>query len=616
MAPLFVLGKGIEAPARPEPYRRKPDDPVHRPLRVFTLDPGASRFDGAVATLPVAWEPLEPGPSGALFIVRDVHEPSGRVFDPVDLDARDVIIRQGLNPTTYEPQFAQQMTYAVAMTTHERFQLALGRVPEFAPGVRARGDGRIEIRPHYDEDDNAYYEPDESALRFGYVTSSKTSAGRTQQGALVYTCLSHDIIAHEVAHALLDGMRPHLMLPSNPDVDAFHEGLADLVALLMRFRYKEVVRRGLEDSKDGRLDSHLLTELAREWGRTGGEGRAALRQVLYASGGADDRVHKDHRYDPEKEHHDLGAVLVAVIFEALSRVFDRKTRTLRKIAAQAPGAQDHLLDLLASHASDLAGQFLNIIIRAIDYCPPLDLTFGEFLRALVTADAVTVPEDPYGYREALVLAFRRYGITVPSVPDLSEQSLIWRAPERELGRIERLSFGAMRHGPDPGVFPPQEERVERAEALGAFVTRGLHRYFGIVPPGSHGGRRYEAPVIESVRTLRRLTPDDELDFHVVAEITQRVRRNGRWFYGGSTVVIDQDGHIRFVIGKGVANAARQAATDRFLAAAPNEYRDAFEAEAWSSGALVRRFHARATHRRRDGKKRRQRGRGLGRPIAT
>lgn len=40
------------------------------------------------------------------------------------------------------------------------------------------------------------------------------------------------------------------MRPSNPDVAAFHEGFSDLIALLMRFRYKDVVRRGLEESKD------------------------------------------------------------------------------------------------------------------------------------------------------------------------------------------------------------------------------------------------------------------------------------------------------------------------------------------------------------------------------
>ena len=176
-------------------------------------------------------------------------------------------------------------------------------------------------------------------------------------------------------------------------------------------------------------------------------------------------------YDPEKEHHDLGAVLVAAVFEAISRVFDKKTRTLRKIAALAPGARDHLIELLTREARDLAGQFLNIIIRAIDYCPPMDITFGEFLRALVTADYVTVPEDPYGYREALVLAFRRYGITVPAVPDLSEEALLWKPPEMSDAGGRRLEF----RRPAPCSRAGLVRRAGRTGEAGHGARRFHHR---------------------------------------------------------------------------------------------------------------------------------------------
>ena len=594
----YRLGEGITTEARPTPYHREPNDQVTRTLRVYTQDPGVSLFDGAVAALPVAWEPVGPGPSGALFVVRDIHQSTGEVLAPVDLEDRKVL-GLGLAPSTTDPRFAQQMTYAVAMTTYERFQMALGRLPEFSPMVRGQGDGRIEIRPHFRHEDNAYYVAEDASLSFGYVKSKASSAGRTQKGAFVFTSLAHDIVAHETTHALLDGMRPHFMLPSNPDVDAFHEGFADLVALLMRFRYGDVVRRGLEESTEANLDSRILTELAREWGRTDADGRAALRQVLYRQGRPDDPVEPDDLYDSEKEAHDLGAVLVAAVFEAISRVFDRKTKTVRKISALAPGARDHLIQLLTREARDLAGQFLNIIIRAIDYCPPIDLTFGEFLRALVTADYVTVPEDPYGYREALVLAFRRYGITVPNVPDLSEQALLWRGPEKPLPVLTDLSFGQLHHGREPGWFPDKVERRRRADVLGDFITSDdRHRFFGIVEAGTRDGEEFDLPVVESVRTLRRLSPDDELNFHIVAEVTQRVRRNRRWFYGGSTIVIDEDGRIRYVIGKGIRNRARRDATDHFLARAPREYRAAFESEQWNRGALMRRFHARSPRRKR------------------
>ena len=245
----------------------------------------------------------------------------------------------------------------------------------------------------------------------------------------------------------------------------------------------------------------------------------------------DEPVPKPDRYDKKKEHHDLGAVLVAAVFEAMGRIFRTKTKTVRKIAAQSPGSRDHLIELLTVEARDLAGQFLNIIIRAVDYCPPVDITFGEFLRALVTADWVTVPADPYHYREALVLAFRRYGITVPGVPDLSEEALLWKGPEIPLKPVEGLSFADLRHRFEPGWFADAGERRSRAESFGRYVTaEGRHNYFGLRRPGRSGELLYDVPVVESVRTLRRLTPDDELDFHVVAEVTQRVRKGKRWYW--------------------------------------------------------------------------------------
>ncbi len=598
----FKLGAGLSLTAGPVPYRRRPTDPVHRVLRVFTQDPGTARADGAVAEIELPWEPLLPGPTGHVFVVRDVHRPTGDTWEAVDLDDLQIAAGRGLGPSTTNPRFAQQMTYAVAMATYERFRVALGRLPEFAPAVcRKRSTGCIEIRPHWDNEDNAYYDPDDAALCFGYVTSGRRSRGSTQPGSYVFTCLSHDVIAHETAHAILDGMRPHLMRPSNPDVAAFHEGFADLVALLMRFRYREVVRQGLEASPGLGIDAALLTDMARQWGRTDGDGTAPLRRVLHRQGPADEPVPAEDRYDPRKEHHDLGGVLVAAVFDAMRRIFERRTRPYRKIADASAGARDGLIDLLAREAGHVAGQFLNIIIRSVDYCPPVDITFGEFLRALVTADWVTVPSDPYHYRETLVLAFRRYGITVPNVPDLSEEALLWKGPRTPLPPIRELAFPALRHRHDPGWFADDDERLRRADALGRYIT-GEDRYlhFGLQKPGRRDGLAFEEPVIESVRSLRRLTPDDEPDFHIVAEVTQQVRRGSRWYPGGSTIVLDSDGNLLFVIGKGVGNRDRHAAIDAFLARAPAEYQSAFSQEAWSAGAVIRRFHSRAkeTSRRR------------------
>ena len=66
-----------------------------------------------------------------------------------------------------------------------------------------------------------------------------------------------------------------------------------------------------------------------------------------------------------------------------------------------------LAERLAGEASKTAEHFLEHLHScALDYCPPVDIRFGEFLRAMITADFDLVSDDPIGYRAALIDAFR------------------------------------------------------------------------------------------------------------------------------------------------------------------------------------------------------------------
>ncbi|HZB25726.1 MAG TPA: hypothetical protein VE379_06320, partial [Vicinamibacterales bacterium] len=471
MEPRFTLGRAVTATRIAERYQTVKTDPPQRRLKVFTQDPATSRFDAAVADVGLPFEHLEAGPTGQLFEIVDYNETRRETYRPVELDTVDLALRGGLTPSTTDPRFAQQMTYALASATYDRFFRALGRHPSFgfdaAPG---EPHVRLKIRPHARMEENAWYDPDLRELAFGYFKAGPESRWKTQPGDLVYTALSHDVVVHEMSHALLDGMRAQFLVPTNEDVSAFHEGFADLVAVFQRFSHAELVRHAMGRAK-GQLTSHLLTEMARQFGQTAsdGDGRTALRTAILDTGGPEDDVLKKFRYEHSTEEHDRGAVLVTAVFEAFRRVFDRKTERFRKIAGPGePSAA--LIDVLADEARDLAGQFLNVIIRAVDYCPPVDITFGEYLRALITADADVVPADPWGYREALVLAFRRYGVTVPHVPDLSEDALLWRSPEQSIPPLQALAYNHLAHARRPEGDPGVDERKRRAEAIGKMVT--------------------------------------------------------------------------------------------------------------------------------------------------
>ena len=60
-------------------------------------------------------------------------------------------------------------------------------------------------------------------------------------------------------------------------------------------------------------------------------------------------------------------------------------------------------------------------IRGLDYCPPVHLDFGDYLSAILTADAEIRPNDnTYGFREELRKSFLEYGIKPASAKGAGE----------------------------------------------------------------------------------------------------------------------------------------------------------------------------------------------------
>jgi len=77
---------------------------------------------------------------------------------------------------------------------------------------------------------------------------------------------------------------------------------------------------------------------------------------------------------------------------------------------------------LADEAAKSASHVLTMCIRALDYRPPVDVTFFEYLRALITADYDLVRDDELNYRVAFVEAFRRRGIYPLNLGDPSSDA--------------------------------------------------------------------------------------------------------------------------------------------------------------------------------------------------
>ncbi|HZD58579.1 MAG TPA: hypothetical protein VE136_17735, partial [Anaerolineales bacterium] len=273
------------------------------------------------------------------------------------------------------------------------------------------------------------YSPKKKALLFGYFPASSKNVGRNLPGAMVFTCLSHDIVAHETTHALMEGLHPYFSEPSNVDVLALHEAFADIVALFQHFSNSDVLRHQIAKTRGDLSTDNLLAQLAQQFGEATGK-RGALRSAI-------GKTPDPTAIQTTTEPHDRGAILVSAVFDAFLTVYKTRIADLMRIATGGTGIlpegaiHPDLVNRMAEEAARVSHHVLNMCIRALDYCPPVDITFGEYLRAIITADFDMEQYDRDGYRIAMIESFRRRGIYPGGVRSLSEESLLWFTPEND-----------------------------------------------------------------------------------------------------------------------------------------------------------------------------------------
>ncbi len=452
------------------------EPPPVRTLKVYALDPSAGNYVGNVMSVKIKWEDdLKPGPVGRKIVVVDYDGANECYYPPVDLDHPRILARGGLDPSESDPRFHQQMVYAVASETVERFEAALGRSIRWRRADRPRGfdqktqtpddEGgswrktkdiwKLHLFPHAMVQANAFYSPEAKGILFGYFTADETEQGQNLPGQRVFTCLSHDIIAHEVTHAIIDGIRTYFTEPTNPDVLAFHEAFSDLAALFSHFSHKDALLDTIQktggqlyqfelkpdtapprstngtadDDSKPTLASQLprrnpLTDLAKQFGEASGMHRG-LRAAL------DRRPNANDIKTRISDVHFRGSILVAAVFDAYFSIYMKRAADLFRVY-RASGALNQSEDLpgplarlLTEHASATAAEFFQLCARALDYCPPVDITFGDYLRALITAHIDLKDMDGSDVRDALMQAFSVRGIYPESAAFFSQDALCW-----------------------------------------------------------------------------------------------------------------------------------------------------------------------------------------------
>jgi hypothetical protein len=446
------------------------------------------------------------------------------------------------------PEFHRHNVYALVMKTLSRFEFALGRRVNWGfPGHQ------LKIAPHAFSEANAFYSDQVNALLFGYFPG----AG----GKMVFTCLSHDVIVHETTHALIDGLRERYREASSADQGAFHEGFSDVVALLSVFSLPAVIEKTI-DSTAGKkkLNTKLLTAKALRRSMIFGLAKQVGAE-LQATRGKPLRRSLELEPDPGyldleeyAEPHRRGEILVAAMLTAFVNMWSNRLRALIEERQQVDRSR------AIEEGADIADCLLTSAIRALDYSPPVDIRFGDYLSALLTADReIRVDDTRYDLRNTVREAFASYGIK----PASTDAEGYWLAAPANLD-YSRTHFDSMQRDYDE-VF---HFIFENRDIL------KLHR---------EGFTR-----VRSVRPVDRVGPDGFVLHETVCEYEQLLEPRASELaalgiqkpkdmpddkplklYGGGALIFDEYGRLKFHIYNSLTGSRQQERLD-FL---------------WKSGAL-------------------------------
>lgn len=527
--------------------------PNTRKLTIIAQDPsvktkqnGAERILRTEVSVPN--EVLGPGPRGYRVQVIDYDTSANLLYAPLaaGLD-QDPFAKASDSTLLKDPHFHAQNVYAIVMRTLARFEFALGR--RIGWGFQGH---QLQIAPHAFADANAFYSDRDRALLFGYFPQSD------EPRKFVFTCLSHDVVAHETTHALVDGLRVRYTDPSSPEQAGFHEGFADVVALLSVFSLRDIVRVLLDRNDPGgkKIAKSKLTAKALRSSALLGLAEQMGHELLGIRGQA---LRTSAELPPSptyikslefSEPHRRGELFVAAMMNAFVNVWVSRLQGLGEIAK---GYLDR--ERVVEEGAEAADHLLTMSIRALDYTPPVDLEFCDYLSAFLTADTILVPDDTkYRYRDTIIASFAAYGIK----PTSKEPGGVWEPPHGEFV-YDRTHFVSMQRDPD--------------------------EVFRFIWENRHALDLYEDAYsfVQSVRPCVRVGPDGFTLHETVAEYVQMIdlqaaelgrlkieappgmpaETNVR-LYGGGALIFDEYGRLKVHARNKIMNAERQNARLKFL----------------------------------------------------
>ncbi len=290
-------------------------------------------------------------------------------------DAAPIAIADPDGKYDYElgtPQFDQANAHALVSSTLLMYDRYLGTQANFS--FR----GPLRVIPHKGEGKTAYFSRWDRSINFFEWDSPSL-------GKRVTTSQSADVIAHEIGHAVWDGIRPRAGYSG--EAGAFHEAFGDCSALLQALQHDSNLTKALKENGGDFTKPSLLSRMAEEFGSgfnkedkdPNNDNRMYYRTALNEFKYIDPKDLPDDDYPPTvpedvltREFHSFSRVFSGAFYRMLTSLFN---------GAKSDGAD--AVTALKTAREKLGHTFG----QALHELPPTGIKFGVVSEAMLKVAA-------------------------------------------------------------------------------------------------------------------------------------------------------------------------------------------------------------------------------------
>jgi hypothetical protein len=268
------------------------------------------------------------------------------------------------------PQFDAVHTFAVVRQTLTMYQRVLATAGVAMPlpwqWNSSIDSSPLRVFPHGLPDImNAFYSRTQGCLKFGDFVP----AGGAER---VFTCRSFDIVSHETAHAILDGIKPRwLQADAPPQTGGLHESFGDLTAIFLALSQFDQCEALVAQTKANLHDTSFLTDVAEQFGLALGN-RNGLRN-------ADNDLRLSQ---VGTQVHAISQVFTGAVYDVLADLFAHERNPEREDDAA----------VLHRVAAYLGG----VLLRALIGAPDAAATFADVVNVMLVVVAADGKPAAYG----------------------------------------------------------------------------------------------------------------------------------------------------------------------------------------------------------------------------